>query len=111
MPSSQPFPPTRALDSSGDLPRLPPSSPALPSFHAARQAPQPLGSAPNGWAEGPADARGLSQVVVAIGVGAIVFGLVGIVLIVVALRARARVPELEPWPPAGSETPSIEPRK
>ena len=91
--------------SSGALPRFPPSNPALASHYAAGQAPQPHESARNVWGAGPAPSRGPSPMLVAIAVGAVVFALVGLVLIVLALRARAaHAGELDRAPPALSSS-------
>ncbi|MBX3223762.1 MAG: protein kinase [Labilithrix sp.] len=92
----------RSLDrgSSGELPRLAPSSPALPAFYAAAQAPQPTGSAANVWAGAPAKRRGPSAVVLAVAIGVLLVGLVGLVLLVLAVRARAHPTERHGEPPS-----------
>ncbi len=72
---------------SGALPRMPPSSPALPLSYpqiAPGQA-QPSET----WSAERKRSPGASPMVVGIGVGLLVFALAGIVLIVLALRARS----------------------
>ena len=112
-PSSQPLAAhlNSSAPSSGQLPPLPPSSPALPSFYAAGQAPQPQPSARNVWGERPPAPRGPSSIAIAVAIGAVVFGVVGILLIVATLRARARPTELDPTPPAVSSPTTTERRK